>query len=72
MWLRQGEGSTRAGLPMPRSDCCGPHSAGHRQQPLLYISSQSDAVLPGGLAAPVLYCGIGLSVAPGSETVRCG
>lgn len=33
---------------------------------------QSDAVLPGGLAAPVLYRGIGLSVAPGSETVRCG
>ena len=31
---------------------------------------QSAAVLPGGLPAPVLFRGIGLSVSPDSETVR--
>jgi hypothetical protein len=30
---------------------------------------QSAAVLPGGLSGPVLFRGIGLSVAPESETV---
>lgn len=29
---------------------------------------QSEAVLPGGLKAPVLYRGVALSIAPGSET----
>jgi len=33
---------------------------------------QSAAVLPGGLQGPVLYRGIGLSVAPDSETVSSG
>lgn len=34
--------------------------------------AQSEAVLPGGLKAPVLYRGVALSIAPGSETVRWG